>query len=99
LAQIDGLGYGPRAAGGDPWTVDAASSTAYLATHGPSWRFVMDWSSGQGWGVYPGGQSENPLSPWYQNQVATWWDGQYNPMLDFTQAQSSAGAHTWTMQP
>jgi penicillin G amidase len=99
LAQIDGLGYGPRSASGDPWTVDAASDTTYLATHGPSWRFVMDWSTGQGMGVYPGGQSENPLSPWYENQVAVWWDGKYNSMLDFSQAQSSPGAHTWTIQP
>ena len=31
-------------------------------------------------GVYPGGQSENPASPWYEDQVADWWDGRYRPM-------------------
>ena len=31
-------------------------------------------------GVYPGGQSENPASPWYANLIADWWDGRYLPM-------------------
>jgi penicillin amidase len=31
-------------------------------------------------GVYPGGQSENPASPWYANLVPLWWDGQYLPV-------------------
>ena len=31
-------------------------------------------------GVYPGGQSENPASPWYDDQVPLWWDGQYLPV-------------------
>jgi len=99
LAQIPGLGYGPRPSGGDNWTVDAADGSVSHSTAGPSWRLVMDWGSGQAWGVYPGGQSENPLSPWYANQIAAWWDGSYYPMLDGAQAVASAGAHTWTMQP
>ena len=28
-------------------------------------------------GVYPGGQSENPASPWYQNLIGAWWNGEY----------------------
>ena len=28
-------------------------------------------------GVYPGGQSENPASPWYENLVEAWWNGEY----------------------
>ena len=99
LAQIPSLGYGPRPASGGPWTVNAATSGEFDATHGPSWRFVMDWSTGQSWGVYPGGQSENPLSPWYENQIPAWWDGTYYPMLDAAQAQSATGTHTWTIQP
>jgi penicillin amidase len=38
-------------------------------------------------GVYPGGQSENPASPWYDNLVPLWWNGQYLPMP----ASGSAG--------
>jgi penicillin G amidase len=99
LAQIPGLGYGPRASGGDNWTVDAADGNVAHSTAGPSWRFVMDWGSGQGWGVYPGGQSENPLSPWYTNQIDSWWDGAYYPMLDGDMAASASGAHTWSALP
>lgn len=99
LAQIDSLGYGPRPAGGNGWTVDAASDTEFVSTHGPSWRMVVDWSAGMAYGVYPGGQSENPLSPWYENQIPAWWDGRYNPMLDASQAQSLPGSQTWTIQP
>ena len=40
-------------------------------------------------GVYPGGQSENPASPWYANLIADWWDDRYLPMA----AASSAGSH------
>ncbi len=99
LVQIAALGYGPRSASGDPWTVDAASGNGLTSTAGPSWRFVMDWGADQAYGVYPGGQSENPLSPWYENQIAAWWDGQYYPMLDGEQAAALAGARTWTLQP
>ena len=40
LTQADALGYGPRAAGGDPWTVDAADG-GLVATQGPSWRMIV----------------------------------------------------------
>ena len=99
LAQIDSLGYGPRPASGGPWTVNAATSGEFNATHGPSWRFVMDWSTRQGRGVYPGGQSENPLSPWYENQIPAWWDGTYYPMLSADQARTAADTRTWTIEP
>lgn len=99
VSQVASLGYGPRPSGGDNWTVDAAdSSNGFLSTAGPSWRFVMDWGTGQGVGVYPGGQSENPLSPWYENFVSSWWNGQYLPMLSAGQAQQTPGQATWTLK-
>ncbi len=98
LALIPTLGYGPRSSGGDSWTVNAADS-GLTATHGPSWRFVMDWGSRQGVGVYPGGQSENPLSHWYENGVPTWWNGRYNAMLGYAAAQARPGSVTWSLHP
>jgi penicillin G amidase len=82
VTQAAGLGYGPRPSGGDSWTVDAADGG--LVSHsGPSWRMVVAWT-GHGRataeGVYPGGQSENPASPWYSDQLADWWNGRYLPM-------------------
>jgi penicillin G amidase len=82
LTGAAALGYGPRGSGGDPWTVDAAEG-GMNSVVGPSWRMIVGWSrSGQavGEGIYPGGQSENPASPWYDNLVADWWDGKYRPM-------------------
>jgi penicillin G amidase len=81
LSGSDGLGYGPRAAGGDPFTPDAADG-GLTARSGPSWRMIVTLSAAgvSARGVYPGGQSENPASPWYENLVPLWWDGQYLPV-------------------
>jgi penicillin G amidase len=82
LTLAKGLGYGPRAAGGDPWTVNAAYGLP-VSSAGPSWRIIVRWH-GRGKaaaiGIYPGGQSENPASPWYENLIADWWDGKYLPL-------------------
>jgi len=81
ITGADGLGYGPRPAGGDPFTEDAADGGLNAET-GPSWRMIATLSSAgvQAQGVYPGGQSENPASPWYQNLIPLWWDGKYLPI-------------------
>ena len=81
VSGASGLGYGPRSAGGDPFTEDAADG-GMTATAGPSWRMVATVGPAgvSAEGVYPGGQSENPASPWYANLVPLWWDGQYLPV-------------------
>jgi penicillin amidase len=82
VTQASGLGYGPRPSAGDAWTVNAADGG--LESHqGPSWRMIVAWTGegeAAGEGVYPGGQSENPASPWYEDQMSDWWDGRYLPM-------------------
>ncbi len=47
-------------------------------------------------GVYPGGQSENPASPWYDDLVPLWWDGRYLPV---PAPGSPAGSLRWALQP
>jgi penicillin G amidase len=81
VTGADGLGYGPRPASGDPFSEDAADG-GLDATTGPSWRMVVSLGPGGVFaeGVYPGGQSENPASPWYDNLIPLWWDGQYLPV-------------------
>jgi penicillin amidase len=96
LAQISGLNYGPRPDRGDGNTPMAAGDLP--STQGPSWRMVVDWGSNTFLGIYPGGQSENPTSAWYDNRVETWWDGLYGPMLNADQASASAGAFAWTLK-
>jgi penicillin amidase len=91
-----GLGYGPRAAGGDAFTEDAADGGLDAST-GPSWRMIAALGPGgvSARGVYPGGQSENPASPWYANLVGLWWDGQYLPV---PVPGSTGGAITWSLR-
>lgn len=96
ITGADGLGYGPRAAGGDPFTEDAADG-GLNATTGPSWRMIAALSPGgvRAQGVYPGGQSENPASPWYTNLVGLWWDGKYLPVPVPGEA---TGTTTWRLR-
>jgi penicillin G amidase len=95
LSGTNGLGYGPRAAGGDPFTPDAADG-GLTSTAGPSWRMIVSLSGAgvSAQGVYPGGQSENPASPWYTDLVALWWDGQYLPV---PVPGRPAGSLKWTL--
>ena len=97
LAQVTGLDYGPRPDRGDANTPLAAPD--FPSAHGPSWRMVVDWGAGTFQGIYPGGQSENPASAWYDNRVDTWFKGNYTAMLTADQAAYAAGTKTWSMQP
>jgi penicillin amidase len=100
ILQIPMLGYGPRPSSGDSWTVDAADSKAGYVSHaGPSWRFIMNWGTKRGIGVYPGGQSENPLSPWYENFVQAWWNGNYYPLNEQVSNTIRTTQATWKLTP
>ena len=61
---------------------------AHSRTHGPSWRMVvsLEKSGLKAWGVYPGGQSGNPGSPYYNNMLEPWTKAQYFNM-HFVQTQ------------
>ena len=46
--------------------------------HGPSWRMIVSMTTPiEAYGVYPGGQSGNPGSPFYDNLVDSWAGGKY----------------------
>ncbi len=58
-------------------------------TGGASWRMVVDLSDlGHSFGVYPGGQSDNPASPHYDDQVKPWTEGRYLPLLFYASPQN-----------
>lgn len=49
---------------------------------GPSWRMVVEVGEKMNaFGVYPGGQSGNPASPYYDNMIDTWVNEDYYPLL------------------
>ena len=77
LARIPGFGRSNLRTDGNYNTVNALQST-----HGPSWRMVVELDSlPRGWGAYPGGQSGNPGSPYYDNFVETWLAGHYYDLI------------------
>ncbi len=54
--------------------------------HGPSWRMIVQLTDKtEAYGIYPGGQSGNPGSKYYDNFVDSWAAGKYNAI--------------WVMQP
>lgn len=54
--------------------------------HGPSWRMIVEMSSPpKALGIYPGGQSGNPGSKFYDNFIDDWAAGNYHE-LNFLQS-------------
>ncbi len=68
-------------AAGDDNTPNAAYGVN--STEGPSWRQVTDMSQPltSSFGIYPGGLSENYLSPYYSNTVQDWNNGVYYTLI------------------
>jgi penicillin amidase len=55
---------------------------ATKSTHGASWRMVVQLTTKiEAYGVYPGGQSGNPGSKYYDMFIDTWANGKYYPLL------------------
>jgi penicillin amidase len=55
---------------------------ATTSTHGPSWRMIVHLTDNiEAYGIYPGGQSGNPGSKYYDNFVQQWAVGRYYPLL------------------
>jgi len=80
--------------GGGVGVVSAANGQ-----HGPSWKMVVELGDKpNGFGVYPGGQSGNPGSYWYDNMIDDWASGQYYPLNFFTDAAAAAPSASSTLQ-
>ncbi len=73
--------------GGNGDTVNATTKT-----NGPSWRMIVEMSADSVTAhvIYPGGQSGNPGSPYYDNFIADWIQGKYYPVAIHTQSQQIA---------
>ncbi len=70
--------------GGDRNIVNATSEN-----HGPSWRMIVEMTDPPtALAVYPGGQSGNPGSKYYDNFIDTWAAGEYY-RLNFLQSNEA----------
>jgi penicillin amidase len=55
---------------------------AITKRHGPSWRMIVELGpEPKAYGIYPGGQSGNPASPFYLNLLEKWEKGELNELL------------------
>jgi penicillin amidase len=77
LASLPGFGTGKFSAGGRGGVINALRNN-----NGPSWRMVVQMGpTVKGYGVFPGGESGNPGSFFYNDMFKTWKDGKLNELL------------------
>jgi penicillin amidase len=80
LARLLGLNIGPAPRAGSPYTVNVASFGArppFLNTFAASFRHVVDLADIDRAGmILTTGESGNPVSRHYRDQVARWWNGE-----------------------
>jgi penicillin amidase len=77
LAGIDAFSRMDLEIGGHKTALNAVGKS-----HGPSWRMVVALDDQvTGYGVYPGGQSGNPGSRFYDNLLDYWVRGEYYELL------------------
>lgn len=77
LAKIAGFGSAVLYNGGSKHSVNALGES-----NGPSWRMVVALGKQvKGYGVFPGGQSGNPGSFYYDDMIEPWTNGKLNELL------------------
>jgi penicillin amidase len=66
--------------------------------HGPSWRMVVQLSTPtEAYGVYPGGESGNPGSKFYDNFVDSWVEGKYYTLWLMKESEANDKRVKWKM--
>ena len=73
---------------------------ATTEAHGPSWRMVVHLTDEiEAYGLYPGGQSGNPGSPYYDTFINYWAAGKYYRLLFLPKEKLVANERTkWHIQ-
>ena len=72
---------------------------AMTHNHGPSWRMVVHLApETEAYGVFPGGQSGNPGSLYYDNFVDTWATGEYFKLWVMKKTDALDTRVKWTMK-
>ena len=66
--------------------------------HGPSWRMIVQLTNKtEAYGVYPGGQSGNPGSPYYDTFIDSWASGKYYPLWVMDMSEIRDKRIKWTL--
>ncbi|RYZ18648.1 MAG: penicillin acylase family protein [Chitinophagaceae bacterium] len=75
-----------------------ATPNAITQYHGPSWRQVIQLSTPTvAYGIYPGGQSGNPGSRFYDNFTDDWARGKYYTLWLMAESEASDRRVRWKM--
>ena len=95
---------GPYPIGGDGSTIWASGSSDHdlNSPHvvGPPFRFIADLGDlNNSLGLLAPGQSGNPASPHYADQVDAWFTGAYHPLLCERRAVEQAARATLWLEP
>jgi penicillin amidase len=87
LLNIPGFGSKTLMIGGTSNTINALGEK-----FGPSWRMVVELGKKpKGHGVFPGGQSGNPGSPFYDNMIETWAGGKLYDLYLMSSPSDASG--------
>jgi penicillin G amidase len=72
---------------------------AVTKSHGPSWRMIVNLTpETEAYVVYPGGESGNPGSKYYDNFVDTWAKGEYYKAWVMKKGEEKNEKVKWTIQ-
>jgi len=67
--------------------------------HGPSWRMIVHLTANtEAYGLYPGGQSGNPGSKFYDTMIDSWVKGDYYKLWFMHDADKKDKNVKWTMK-
>ncbi|MEO6453570.1 MAG: penicillin acylase family protein [Ginsengibacter sp.] len=93
LTKLEALSRMHLPVGGGTHCINATKET-----HGPSWRMIVSLTpETEAYGVYPGGQSGNPGSIYYDNFIDTWVAGKYYPLWLMKSSEQNDDRIKWKM--
>ncbi|MEO6136929.1 MAG: penicillin acylase family protein [Ginsengibacter sp.] len=93
LAKLEAFSRLHLPIGGGSHTINAANGQ-----HGPSWRMVVSLTQQtKAYGIYPGGQSGNPGSKFYDNFIDSWVAGKYYTLWVMKASDNRDTKIKWTM--
>ena len=93
LARLDAFSRLHLPIGGGTHTINAANEQ-----HGPSWRMIVSLTpQTEAYAIYPGGQSGNPGSKFYDDFVDNWAAGKYYSLWMMKASEANDQRVRWTM--
>ena len=93
LARIEAFSRLHLPIGGGTNTINATNEQ-----HGPSWRMVVSLTpQTEAYAVYPGGQTGNPGSKFYDNFIDTWAQGKYYTIWIMKPTDTKSDHVKWKM--